>query len=74
MRGILSTRLGTIFGQGSPCERQCDRLRILLRRQSGQEEVGRRKDHVLLSVDKKIEEWHGRRHVSSMWKEDGVCM
>jgi hypothetical protein len=30
-RDIPSTRSGTIFGQGNPCEKQCDRLCTLLR-------------------------------------------
>jgi hypothetical protein len=29
MRDNPSTWLGTIFGQGSPCERQCDQLHTL---------------------------------------------
>ena len=29
---------------------------------------------MLWSVDKKIQEWHGRRRGSSMWKEGGVCI
>ena len=48
-------------------------LCILLRHQSDQEEVGRSKDHVLRFGNKKLEEWHGRHHGSSMWKEGGVC-
>ena len=62
-------RSGTAVGQGSPCERLCDQLRILLRNQSRQEEVRRRKDHVLRFVDKKIEGWRGIHRVFSMWKE-----
>ena len=65
---------GIIFGQGYLYERQCGPLRILLWHQSGQEEVRRRKDHMLLFDDKKIEGWCGRHHGSSMWKEDGVCI
>ena len=65
---------GTTFGQGSPCERRYDQLRILLRNQLGQEEVGRRRDHVLQFGDKKIEEWRGIHHGSSRWKEGRVCI
>ena len=72
-RDILSMQSGTIFGQESPCGRQCDRLHIPLRCQSGQEEV-RRRDCVLQFVDKEIEEWRGRRRGFSMWKEGGVCI
>ena len=60
---------GTIVGQESPCERQCGRLRILLRSQLCQEEVGRRMDHVLRFGDKEIEGWRGTHHGFSMWKE-----
>ena len=63
-------RSGTVVGQGSPCERLCDRLRILLRNQSRQEGVGRRRDHVLRFDDKKIEGWCGIRRGFSMWRED----
>ena len=69
-RDSLSMRSGTAVGQGSPCERLCDQLRILLRNQSRQEEVGRRRDHVLRFDDKKIEGWRGIRRGFSMWKED----
>ena len=62
-------RSGTDVGQGSSCERQCDRLRILLRNQLRLEEVGKRRDHVLLFDDKAIEGWRGTHHVFSMWKE-----
>ena len=65
-----SMRSGTAVGQGSLCERQCDQLRILLRNRSRQEEVGRRRDHVLRFVDKKIEGWRGIRRGFSMWGED----
>ena len=69
-RGILSMRSGTVVGQGSPCERQCDQLRILLRNQSRQEEDEGRMDHVLPFGDKKIRGWRGIHRVFSMWKED----
>ena len=62
-------RSGTVVGQGSPCERQYDRLRILPRSQSRQEEVGRRRDHVLQFDDKEIREWRGIHRVFSMWVE-----
>ena len=64
---------GTIVSQGCLCGKQYDLLCILLQHQSGQEEIGRSKDHVLQFVNKKLEEWHGRHHGSSMWKEGGVC-
>ena len=67
-------RLGTILGQESPCERRYDRLCILLQSQLGQEEVRRRRDHVLQFDNKKIEEWHETRRGSSMWREDGVSI
>ena len=67
-------RLGTIFSQGYLCGKRYDRLYILLWHQSGQEEVRRRKDHMLQFDDKKIVGWHGRHHESSMWKEGGVCI
>ena len=35
-------------------------------------EVERRRDHVLQSVDKKIEGRCGIHHESSMWEEGGV--
>ena len=63
-------RSGTIVGQVTPCERQCDLLRILLRSQLGQEEVGRRMGHVLRFGDKEREEWRGKYRGFSMWKED----
>ena len=62
-------RSGTAVGQGSPCERQCDQLRILLRSQSRQEEVGRMRDHVLRFDDKEIEGWRGTHRGFSMWRE-----
>ena len=65
----LSMRSGTVVGQGGPCERQYDQLCILLRSQSCQEEVGRRRDHVLQFVDKEIGGWRGIRRVFSMWVE-----
>ena len=67
-------RSGTIFGQESPCGRRCDQFCTLLRSQLGQEEVGRRRDHVLRSVDKKIEGWRGIHHGFSIWVEGGVGM
>ena len=63
---------GTIFGQESPCGRQYDQLHTLLRSQLGQEEVRRRRHHVLWFGDKEIEEWCGIRHGFSMWREDRV--
>ena len=60
---------GTIVSQVTLCERQCDRLRILLQSQLGQGEVGRRMGHVLRFGDKEIEEWRGRHRGFSMWKE-----
>ena len=69
-KGSLSMRSGTVVGQGSPCERQCDRLRILPRSQSRQEGVGRRRDHVLPFDDKEIGGWRGIHRVFSMWVED----
>ena len=74
MKGTLSMWSGTIFGQESPCERQYDRLCILLWSQLGQEKVRRRRDHVLQFDDKKIEEWHGIRRGSSMWRGDGASI
>ena len=65
-------RLGTIFGQEGPCGRQYDQLHTLLWSQLGQEEVGRRRDHVLQFGNKEIEEWRGIHHGSSMWREDRV--
>ena len=62
-------RSGTAVGQGSPCERQCDQLRILLRNQSRQEGVGKRRDHVLWFDDKEIEGWRGTHRGFSMWRE-----
>ena len=73
-RGIPSMWSGTIFGQGSPCRRRYDRLCILLQSQSGQEGVGRRRDHVLRFVDKEIEGWRGIHRGSSMRREGGVCI
>ena len=69
-RDSPSTQSGTIVGQGSPCEKLCGQLRILLRNQSRQEEVGRRRDHVLPFGDKKIRGWRGIHRVFSMWMED----
>ena len=62
-------RSGTFAGQGSPCGRQCDRLRILPQSQLRQEEVGGRMDHVLRFGDKEIEVWRGTHHEFSMWEE-----
>ena len=73
-RGILSMQSGIIFGQESPCGRQYDQLCIILWNQSGQEEVGKRRGHVLQFVNKKIEEWHGIHCGSSMWREGRVCI
>ena len=70
-KGNLSMRSGTAVGQGGPCERQCDRLRILLRNQSHQEGDEGRMDHVLPFGDKGIREWRGTRRVSST-REGGV--
>ena len=69
-RGTLSMRSGTAVGQGSPCERQCDQLHILLRSRLHRAEVGRRMDHVLQFGDKEIEVWRGTHHEFSMWEED----
>ena len=68
-RDIPSMRSGTIVGQGSPCERQCDQPRILLRNQSRQEGDEGRMDHVLLFGNKEIREWCGTHRVFSMWEE-----
>ena len=65
----LSMRSGTVVGQGSPCEKQYDRLCTLPQIQSHQAEVGRRRDHVLQFDDKEIGGWHGIRRVFSMWVE-----
>ena len=62
----------TICGQENPCERQYDPLRTLLWSQLGQEEVGRRRDHVLQFGDKEIEGWRGIHHEFSMWGEGEV--
>ena len=62
-------RSGTAVGQGGLCGRQCDRLRTLLLSQLRQEEVGRRRDHVLRFGDKEIEGWHGTHREFSMWEE-----
>ena len=67
-------RSGTIFSQGYLCGKQYGQLRILFQHQSGQEEVGRRRDRVLRFGDKRIEEWRERHHGSSMWKEGRVCI
>ena len=67
-------RSGTIFGQGSPYGKQYGRLRILPWSQLGQEEVGRRRDHVSRFGDKEIEGWRGTHCGFSMWKEDVVSM
>ena len=68
-RDSLSMWSGTVFSQGSPCERRCDRLRILPLNQSRQEGVGGRRDHVLRFGDKEIEEWRGTHRGFSMWRE-----
>ena len=60
---------GTVVGQGSLYERQCDQLHILPRSQSRQEGVERRRDHVLQFGDKKIGGWRGIHRVFSMWME-----
>ena len=62
-------RSGTAIVQGSPCERQCDRLRTLLQSQLRQEEAEKRRDHVLRFGDKEIKEWRGIRCGFSMWEE-----
>ena len=71
-RRVSFPRGRTIFGQGSPCERQYGQLHTLLQSQLGQEEVGRRRDHVLQFGDKEIEGWRGIRHEFSMWAEGEV--
>ena len=68
-RGIPSMQSGPVVGQGSPCERQRDQPRILLRSQSCQEGVERRTVHVLQFGDKEIEVWCGTRRGFSMWEE-----
>ena len=70
--GTLSMQSGAIFGQESPCGILYGRLCILLRSQSSQEEVERRRDHVLRFDDKQIEEWCGIHCGSSMRREDNV--
>ena len=59
----------TVIVQVIPCGRQYGLLRILLHYPQGQEEVERRRDHMLLFDNKAIEAWCGRHHASSMWGE-----
>ena len=71
-RGTLSMWSGTVVGQGSPCERQCDQPCILLRSQPRQEGVEERMVHVLQFDNKEIEGWRGTCRGFSMWEEGVV--